>query len=168
MNLIRSFLILLEASPASGKSSQSVRVPIFVPRNFHTNSLEAIEYIKNLGRAHEAARTENARLRPEADYSRRAQEENELLKNELTAMWTSLRRLDPNNPHIYGSITGMLAQQQGNAPASTNNVLPPLQQQQQQPQAQLAPQQPQWVTPAPTAMQGVEFGGMRPYEHPHR
>ncbi|KAJ8117274.1 hypothetical protein OPT61_g1481 [Boeremia exigua] len=128
---------------------------------------KSIEYIKNLGRAHEAARAENARLRPEADYSRRAQEENELLKNELTAMWTSLRRLDPNNPHIYGSMTGMLAQQQGNTPASTTNVLPPLQQQQQS-QPQPTPQQAQWGTPTPTAMQGVEFGGMRPYEHPHR
>ncbi|KAF3001549.1 hypothetical protein E8E13_009677 [Curvularia kusanoi] len=129
---------------------------------------KSIEYIKNLGRAHDAARAENARLRPEADYSRRAQEENELLKNELTAMWTTLRRLDPNNPHIYGSMTGMLAQQQGNTPASTNNVLPPLQQQQQQPQAQPPPQQPQWNAPTPTAMQGVEFGGMRPYEHPQQ
>ncbi|UPX11645.1 uncharacterized protein EKO05_0002239 [Ascochyta rabiei] len=133
---------------------------------------KSIEYIRTLGRAHETARAENARLRPEADFSRRAQEENELLRNELTAVWSNLRRLDPNNPHIYGSMTGMLAQQQGNTPASTNNVLPPLQQQQQQQQqqsqAQPPPPQPQWGAPAPTAMQGVEFGGIRPYEHPHR
>ncbi|KAF9699483.1 hypothetical protein EKO04_002295 [Ascochyta lentis] len=133
---------------------------------------KSIEYIRTLGRAHETARAENARLRPEADFSRRAQEENELLRNELTAVWSNLRRLDPNNPHIYGSMTGMLAQQQGNTPASTNNVLLPLQQQQQQQQqqsqAQPPPQQPQWGAPAPTAMQGVEFGGIRPYEHPHR
>jgi hypothetical protein len=129
---------------------------------------KSIEYIKNLGRAHDAARAENARLRPEADFCRRAQEESELLKSELTAMWTTLRRIDPNSPHIYGSMTGMLAQQQGNTPASTNNVLPPLQQQQQQPQAQPPPPQAQWNAQAPTAMQGVEFGGMRPYEHPHR
>jgi hypothetical protein len=64
-------------------------------------------------------------------------------------------------------MTGMLAQQQGNTPAPTNNVLPPLQQQ-QQPQPQHPPQQAQWGAPAPTAMQGVEFGGIRPYEHPHR
>jgi hypothetical protein len=107
-------------------------------------------------------------LRPEADFCRRAQEESELLKSELTAMWNTLRRIDPNSPHIYGSMTGMLAQQQGNTPASTNNVLPPLQQQQQQPQAQPPPPQAQWNAQAPTAMQGVEFGGMRPYEHPHR
>ncbi|KAJ4382758.1 hypothetical protein N0V86_001981 [Didymella sp. IMI 355093] len=129
---------------------------------------KSIEYIRNLGRAHEAARAENARLRPEADYSRRAQEDNELLKNEMTAMWNNLRRLDPSNPHIYGQMTQILAQQQGNTPAPTNNVLPPLQQQQQQPQPQPPSQQPQWGAPAPTAMQGVEFGGMRPYEHPHR
>ncbi|KAJ4406705.1 hypothetical protein N0V91_004395 [Didymella pomorum] len=129
---------------------------------------KSIEYIRNLGRAHEAARAENARLRPEADFSRRAQEENELLKNELTAMWNSLRRVDPGNPHVYGQMSQILAQQQGNTPAPTNNVLPPLQQQQQQSQPQPPSQQAQWGAPAPTAMQGVEFGGMRPYEHPHR
>jgi hypothetical protein len=107
-------------------------------------------------------------LRPEADHCRQAQEEIQLLKNELTAMWTTMRRIDPSSPHVYGSMTSMLAQQQGNTPASTSNVLPPLQQQQQQCQAQPPPQQAQWNAQAPTAMQGVEFGGMRPYEHPHR
>lgn len=128
--------------------------------------LAAIEYIKNLGRAHEAARAENARLRPDAEYCRRAQEENELLRSELAAIWQHLRRIDPGNPHVYGSMTGMLAQQHANTPAATTNILPPLQQQQQQAQAPAQP--PQWGAPAPTAMQGVEFGGIRPYEHPHR
>ncbi|PSN62934.1 hypothetical protein BS50DRAFT_648187 [Corynespora cassiicola Philippines] len=132
---------------------------------------KSIEYIKNLGRAHEAARSENARLRPDAEYCRRAQEENELLRNELAAMWQHLRRVEPNNPHIYGSMTGMLAQQQASTPSGQATILPPLQQQQQQQQQAQAPAQPpppQWGPPAPTAMQGVEFGGMRPYEHPHR
>ena len=124
----------------------------------------AIEYIKNLARAHEATRAENARLRPDAEYCRRAQEETELLRNELAAVWQHLRRVEPGNPHVYGSMTGLLAQQHAQTPSSTN-VLPPLQQQQQQQQAQPPPQ---WGGPAPTAMQGVEFGGMRPYEHPHR
>ncbi|KAJ4287969.1 hypothetical protein N0V90_011984 [Kalmusia sp. IMI 367209] len=128
---------------------------------------KSIEYIKNLGRAHENTRAENARLRPDAEYCRRAQEENELLRNELAAVWQHLRRVEPGNPHVYGSMTGMLAQQYANTPASTTNILPPLQQQQQQ-QQQAPTQAPQWVAPAPTAMQGVEFAGPRTYEHPHR
>lgn len=85
-------------------------------------------------------------------------------------MWQHLRRVEPNNPHIYGSMTGMLAQQQASTPSGQATILPPLQQQQQQQQAQAPaqPPPPQWGPPAPTAMQGVEFGGMRPYEHPHR
>jgi hypothetical protein len=75
-------------------------------------------------------------------------------------VWQHLRRVDPANPHVYGSMTGLLAQQHAQTSATTN-VLPPLQQQQQAPP-------PQWGAPAQTAMQGVEFGGMRPYEHPHR
>jgi hypothetical protein len=98
----------------------------------------AIEYIKNLGRAHELTRAENARLRPDAEFCRRAQEENELLRNELSTVWQHLRRVEPGNAHVYG-----------------------------QAQVQQA-QPPQWGTQAATAMQGVEFGGMRPYEHSHR
>jgi hypothetical protein len=109
-------------------------------------------------------------MRPEAEYCRRAQEENELMRNELAAVWNALRRADPANPHIYGSMTGMLAQQHSTTPASTNNVLPPLQAQQQAQQPQAQPQPAQWgaPAPAPAAMQGVEYGGIRPYEHPHR
>ncbi|KAL6711833.1 hypothetical protein ACN47E_002876 [Coniothyrium glycines] len=124
---------------------------------------KSIEYIKNLGRAHDVARAENARLRPDAEYCRRAQEESDLLRNELAAVWNALRRIDPNNPHVYGSMTGILAQQHAGTPATTNNVLPPLQQHQQQ-QPPPPPQPAQWGAPATTAMQGVEFGGMRPYE----
>lgn len=87
------------------------------------------------------------------------------MRNELATVWNALRRVDPANPHVYGSMTGMLAQQHGQTPTSTTNVLPPLQQQQQGPPP---PQSGQWGPPAPTAMQGVEFGGIRPYEHPHR
>lgn len=116
---------------------------------------KSIEYIKTLGRAHEMARQENARLRPEADFCRRAQEENELLRNELRVVWQHLRQADPNHPHVYGNFTGSFAQQ---AAAGTQNTLPPLQ---QQPPPQ---PQPQWA-PAPNAMQGVEFGGRPPYDH---
>jgi hypothetical protein len=131
---------------------------------------KSIEYIRTLARAHETARNENARLRPDAEFCRRAQEENELLRTELLTVWQHLRRVDPNNPHIYGSMTGMLSaqqaaaqqqqqqQQQQQAATGTQNILPPIQQQQPP---------PQWSQP-PTAMQGVEFGGGgggRPYDH---
>ncbi|KAF1999447.1 hypothetical protein P154DRAFT_225871 [Amniculicola lignicola CBS 123094] len=128
---------------------------------------KSIDYIKTLGRTYESARAENARLRPDAEYCRRAQEENDLLRAEMAAMWQHLRRVEPGNPHIYGSMSGMLAQQHAQTPAATTNILPPLQQQQQQQAQQQHAQPPQW-TAAPTAMQGVEFGGIRPYEHPHR
>ncbi|KAF2729671.1 hypothetical protein EJ04DRAFT_63583 [Polyplosphaeria fusca] len=120
---------------------------------------KSIDYIKTLGRAHEAARSECARLRPDAEFCRRTQEENELLRNEIAAVWQHLRRVEPGSPHVYGQMTGHLAQQQAQTPAAATTVLPPLQQQQQV-------QSSQWG--APTAMQGVEFGGMRPYEHNHR
>lgn len=129
---------------------------------------KSIEYIKNLSRAHDITRAENARLRPEAEYSRRVQEENELMRNELAAVWNALHRQDPTNPHIYGALTSALAQQQANTPASTNNVLPPLQAQQQPAQTQAQPQSAAWGAPAPAAMQGVEYGGIRAYEHSHR
>ncbi|PVH99177.1 hypothetical protein DM02DRAFT_439562 [Periconia macrospinosa] len=135
---------------------------------------KSIDHIKNLGRNYENARVELARLRPDAEYGRRAQEENELLRSELNAVWQHLRRADPNNPHVYGAMTSMLAQQYANTPGSTTNVLPPLQQQQQQqqpqPQQQTPTQASPWAAPPPppSAMQGVEFGGPRPYEHPHR
>lgn len=86
------------------------------------------------------------------------------MRHELEAVWNALRRADPSSPHVYGSMTGLLAQGHASTPASATNVLPPLQQQQQAPMSQ---QQGQWAG-GPNAMQGVEFGGMRPYEHPHR
>ncbi|KAF2498608.1 hypothetical protein BU16DRAFT_300360 [Lophium mytilinum] len=114
---------------------------------------KSIEYIKTLAKAHEATRNENARLRPDAEYCRRAQEDCENLRTELHTMWQHMRRVDPNNPHIYGNMTNMLAQQHGQAPASTT-ILPPLQ------------QAPPWGPPPPSAaMQGVEFAGARPYDH---
>jgi hypothetical protein len=135
----------------------------------------AIEYVTNLSRAHQNAREEISRLRPDAEYCRRAQEENELLRAELNAVWNALRRVDPSNTHVYGSITDQLAQGLPATPASGNNVLPPLQQQQQQQGLSQPPppSQAQWAPPPHGGamqgpMQGVEFGGMRPYEHSHR
>jgi len=128
--------------------------------------MTAIEYIKGLSRAHEQARNENQRLRPEAENYHIAQAENEALRRELATVYDALRRVDPSRPHVYGQMTTQLAQQQP-VPAATNNLLPPLQQQQQPAHAQ--PQPSQWAPPAPAPMQGVEYGGVRAYEqHAHR
>ncbi|KAF2025824.1 hypothetical protein EK21DRAFT_103680 [Setomelanomma holmii] len=131
---------------------------------------KAIEYIRTLARSYDTARAEITQLRPEAQNYRRAQEEVDLLRNELATTWHALRRADPANPHIYGSFTGQLAQQHVNTPAPSSNVLPPLQHQQQPP----PPPPPSaggggsgWSNGS-SSMQGVEYGGMRPYEHPHR
>jgi len=133
---------------------------------------KSIEYIKSLSASHTRAHRDLESLRAQSEYARQARQENTELRNELNALWSALRRADPANSHVYGSNTASLAQQQAAAPPSTNNVLPPLQQQQQQQQAPPQPPPPphtaHWSAPAPNAMQGVEFGGVRPYEHPHR
>ena len=128
----------------------------------------AIEYIRSLQRNYDRIQTDNSRLRQDsanAAYNSRSNElerENAELKHELHAAWTQLRQADPNHPHVFGSMTGYLAQQQpqGGQGQGQPNVLPPLQQQmnsQWQNGAQPAAQ--------PSAMQGVEFAGGRPYNH---
>lgn len=131
---------------------------------------KSIEYIRNLSASHTRANREVESLRAQAEYVRQARQENMDLRNELNAVWTALRRADPAGPHVYGTNTAALAQQHASAPTPSNNILPPLQQQQQQQQQQAPPPQQtaHWISSAPSAMQGVEFGGVRPYEHPHR
>ncbi|KAK7725123.1 hypothetical protein SLS57_004036 [Botryosphaeria dothidea] len=124
---------------------------------------KSIEYIRSLQRNFDRIQSDNNRLRQEsatAAYNPRTSElerENTELKHELHAAWQQLRQMDPNHPHVFGSMTNYLAQQQSQPGQGQQNVLPPL-------------QQPQWqngVQPAvqPTAMQGVEFAGARQYNH---
>ncbi|OCK76258.1 hypothetical protein K432DRAFT_150965 [Lepidopterella palustris CBS 459.81] len=114
---------------------------------------KSIEYIKGLQRSQSAQQAEMQRLRQEAEYGRHAQNETEVLRGELHAAWQHLKRIEPNNPHIYGDMTSRLAQQHAQTPNSGGNILPPL-------------QPPQWGgLPSSGAMQGVEFAGPRPYEH---
>jgi hypothetical protein len=129
---------------------------------------KACDYIKGCKNQMEAQRVEINRLRQAAEFNRRLEEENQHLRAELATVWQHLRRADPNSAHVYGNMTSSLAQEppQMQVP-STPNTLPPLQQQQQQ-QAPPHAQPSQWGAPAPSAMQGIEFGGMRPYEHSHR
>ncbi|KAL1633171.1 hypothetical protein SLS56_003034 [Neofusicoccum ribis] len=123
---------------------------------------KSIEYIRSLQRSYEKIQHENNRFRQEtAAFNPRSSEierENAELKHELHAAWSQLRQIDPNHPHVFGSMTGYLAQQQPQPNQAQPNVLPPLQ------------QQPQWQNGAqaaaqPSAMQGVEFAGGGPYSH---
>jgi hypothetical protein len=94
-----------------------------------------------------------------------------MLRNELNTVWQQLRQVDPNNLHVHGNMTRQFAQdaaQPQAPPPASSNTLPPIQQQQQQPPLHHHAQPTQWGAPPPSAMQGVEFAGMRPYEHPHR
>ncbi|KAL1636408.1 hypothetical protein SLS58_009827 [Diplodia intermedia] len=127
---------------------------------------KSIEYIRSLQRNYDRIQSDNTRMRQEsanASYNPRSSEverENAELKQELHAAWQQLRQMDPNHPHVFGSMTSFLAHNQSQAGQGQQNVLPPLQQQ----------QQPQWQngaqhTAQPTAMQGVEFAGGRPYSH---
>jgi hypothetical protein len=102
-----------------------------------------------------------------AEMSRRAHEDNEMLRNEISALWQHLRRVDPNSHHVYGNMTHVLAQQeqQQGQPAATGSgghVLPPLSN--PPPSAHGHAWPPQTPTQS-NAMQGVEFGGSRGLEH---
>ncbi|KAG9190549.1 hypothetical protein G6011_08637 [Alternaria panax] len=54
---------------------------------------------------------EFSRLRPETEYCRRAQGENELLRAELNAVWNALRRADPSKRRQY-SVLGRRLQEE--------------------------------------------------------
>ncbi|KAI9695284.1 MAG: hypothetical protein M1820_008746 [Bogoriella megaspora] len=146
---------------------------------------KAIEHIKTLDRTTNASQQELSRVRPEADFARQAENENQQLRNEIEMMYSQLRRADPQNPHVYGQMTSHLAQtqqqqqhqqvqqqqpngfssvgsQQPRPNGTTATVLPPIQGQQQQPPSQGSWQMPaQQQPPASGAMQGVEMYGLR-------
>ena len=90
--------------------------------------MTAIDHIKHVNRAYENSRQENTRLRSSADMCRRYKEENEMLQREMHAMWQHLRQIDPNNPHVYGSMSSAFGQQQtqeapANPPGACNNTI---------------------------------------------
>jgi hypothetical protein len=113
---------------------------------------KAIEHIHNLKKdlGHTSQlRHENDQLRMQVDNARRMAEENRLLREETAVMWQGLRRIDPNNPHIYGSYSNQLAHesQQANGHPGT---LPPI-------------QQNSWAH-GPNVMQGVEYPQAQPFD----
>jgi hypothetical protein len=90
-------------------------------------------------------------MKIELDVTRRTQEDNRMLQQELTHAWAELRRVDPSRSHIYGSFTQVLSQEQSRpAPSGHVNMLPPV-------QAQAA--SGQWGQSSSGAMQGVEYPG---------
>jgi hypothetical protein len=112
----------------------------------------AIEHIHNLKKdiGHTSQlRHENDQLRMQVDNARRMAEENRLLREETAVMWQGLRRMDPNNPHVYGSYSNQLAHeaQQANGHPGT---LPPI-------------QQNSWAH-GPNVMQGVEYPQAQPFD----
>lgn len=138
-------------------------------------STAACDYIKACKNQMEGQRRDIDRLRQIAEHARRLEEENQMMRQEMATVWEHLRRADPNNAHVYGNLTSELAQAQPapqmQAPGPKYN-LPPIQHQQPPPPPpppqQHAQAPAQWGPPASNAMQGIEFGGMRPYEHSHR
>lgn len=116
---------------------------------------KAIDYIRSTQHAERQLHSEVQRLQRDSDYGREAHKENEMLKTEVQVMHQTLRRLDPNAPHVYGHFTSQLSQP-APAPAQTNGTsaisLPPLNTQ--------GHSAPFGGGPPPgAAMQGVEYGG---------
>lgn len=109
-----------------------------------TDTQPAIEYIRANQHNERSMQTEFQRLQRETEYLRDAAKENEMLKTEVQVMHQTLRRLDPNAPHVYGHFTSQLSQGQANG--SSGISLPPLN----------APQGSGQNVPA-APMQGVEY-----------
>lgn len=87
---------------------------------------------------------------------RRFEEENRMLRSEVQAMFQHLNRLDPNSPHVYGSLTNQLQHEQPPAPVAPASMLPPLQN---------SGHSGQWASAPAAAMQGVEYAPGQGYDH---
>ncbi|KAJ9627126.1 hypothetical protein H2203_003587 [Taxawa tesnikishii (nom. ined.)] len=112
---------------------------------------KAIDYIRQSQINERSLQNEVGRLRQESEFARDSAKENELLRTEILVMHERLRRLEPNNPHMYGQYTSQLTQNQ----AQANGQPPPFS---LPPMNSVAPQQ-QFNSMAPSvAMQGVEYG----------
>ncbi|EME88923.1 uncharacterized protein MYCFIDRAFT_86140 [Pseudocercospora fijiensis CIRAD86] len=89
---------------------------------------KAIDYIRSVQHNERQLHAEVQRLQRDTEYGREAHKENEMLKTEVQVMQQHLRRLQPDNPHIYGHFTSQLSQQQsqGQTNGSSGISLPPL------------------------------------------
>lgn len=84
----------------------------------------AIDHIRNTSHSERQLHAEVQRLQRECEYARDAHKENELLKTEVQVMHQTLKRLDPNAPHVYGHFTSQLGHQPNGG--SSGMQLPPL------------------------------------------
>lgn len=139
-----------EAKQVNGRFSQKVwTVAAAVIQRDSANLCSAIEYIRTTQHNERSLHNEVQRLQRDAEFSREAHKENEMLKTEVQVMHQHLRRLDPNAPHVYGHFTSQLSQQHtpGQLNGNSGMSLPPLGA--AQGGGQNAPAAP---------MQGVEYG----------
>lgn len=147
--------------PASGRYSPKVDLrPSHALQNHQlTPDPAAIEYIRSTQHTERQLANEVQRLQRDVDYGRDAHKENELLKTEVQVMHQTLKRLDPNAPHVYGHFTSQLSQPNGSSGISLPPLNPPGSSGRHEygsshASAPSASQQQQ----QPAAMQGVEYG----------
>ncbi|KAK5149389.1 hypothetical protein LTR04_007125, partial [Oleoguttula sp. CCFEE 6159] len=129
---------------------------------------KAIDHIKGQDKRLSDLFTENSKLRGESDWGREAAKEIDQLRNECTLMFQQLRRLEPNNRHVYGYMSSQLMQQDEHGVMSNGPggpILPPLH---NGAPSQTMPQsagQAHYASAPPGAMQGVEhYGRPKGYE----
>ena len=149
---------LNKAVPANGGTKASKweiltkgKPMLFLRLSEDSNTYKAIDYIRMIQQQERQLHTEVQRLQRDSDYGREAHKENEMLKTEVQVMHQTLRRLDPNAPHVYGHFTSQLnnAQPQPQTNGGAGISLPPL---------NAAPSRHDGPYAAPAAMQGVEYG----------
>ncbi|KAK5174379.1 uncharacterized protein LTR77_001459 [Saxophila tyrrhenica] len=118
---------------------------------------KAIDYIRSSQQLEHRLQQEVSRLQREIDYNHEAQKENDMLKTEVQVMHQHLRRLDPNNTHVYGQFTNQLNQAQAQQSSQQNGAsgisLPPI-----NPPGPANGPHPPYGTSGHGAMQGVEYG----------
>ncbi|TKX25615.1 helix-loop-helix DNA-binding domain-containing protein 2 [Elsinoe australis] len=111
---------------------------------------KAIDYIRSTREQERHLHEELQRQRRDLEYARELQKDNEQLRTEVHVMQERLRRLEPNNPHIYGAYTSHLTQQQGQPAAQQQHIsaLPPM---------HSSHPHPNTYAPQSGSMQGVEY-----------
>jgi hypothetical protein len=94
-------------------------------------------------------RRELETIRNKTELGKRVEEENNALRSEITTCWQQLQRVEPNNPHVYGPFTSVLA-----GPPAGNQQPPNLD------QGRLPPLQSSTMPPPPGPFSSVLPGPM--------
>ncbi len=151
---------------ANGRFSPKVSLSITsrVLSYMLTQDCVAIDHIKTTQQNEMRLQHELNQLRRDSEFTRDTAKENELLKTEIQIMQQHLRRLEPNNAHVYGTYSHSITNQGPAAhPPQTNGTsgisLPPLNPSGSS-NGQHANQHSGFGGSAPAAaMQGVEYNG---------